>query len=155
MKAILCKSYGPPENLVLEEVEDLNPKEREALVEVHAAALNFPDTLQIAGKYQYQPPFPFIPGSEAGGIIKELGPNVKGFDKGDRVMAIPVIGAMAEQVCVPVSGLRKIPDSMSFQTASGLPLVYTISYYALKQRANLKPRGTHPFFHLCPLSYCS
>ena len=49
----------------------------------------------------------------------------------------------------------KITDSMSFQTASGFPLVYTISYYALKQRANLKPRGTHPFFHLCPLSYCS
>ena len=51
MKAILCKSYGPPENLVLEEVQDLNPKEGEALLEVYAAALNFPDTLQIAGEY--------------------------------------------------------------------------------------------------------
>ena len=142
MKAILCKSYGPPENLVFEEVEDLSPGEGDALVEVYAAALNFPDTLQIAGKYQYQPPFPFIPGSEAGGTIKELGPNVKGFDKGDRVMANPGIGAMAEQVCVPVSGLRKIPDSMSFQTASGFPMVYTTSYYALKQRANLKPGET-------------
>ena len=89
MKAILCKSYGPPENLVLEEVEDLNPKEREALVEVHAAALNFPDTLLIEGKYQWEHPFPFTPGSEAGGTIKELGPNVKGFDKGDRVVRHP------------------------------------------------------------------
>ena len=78
MKAIFCKSYGPPKNLVLEEVDDLKPGEGEALVEVYAAALNFPDTLQIAGKYQYQPPFPFIPGSEAGGIVKELGPSVKG-----------------------------------------------------------------------------
>ena len=142
MKAILCKSYGPPENLVLEEVQDLNPKEGEALVEVHAAALNFPDTLQIAGEYQYQPPLPFSPGSEASGIIIELGPNIKGFEIGDRVMAIPGVGAMAEQVCVPASGLRKIPDSMNFKTASGFPMVYSTSYYALKQRANLMPGET-------------
>jgi len=142
MKAILCKSFGTPENLVLEEVQDLKPKEGEALVEVYAAALNFPDTLQIAGKYQYQPPFPFIPGSEAAGVIIELGPNIKGFEIGDRVMAILGVGAMAEQVCVPASGLRKIPESMSFKTASGFPMVYSTSYYALKQRANLQPGET-------------
>ena len=89
MKAILFKSFGPPENLVLEEVEDLKPGEGEALVEVYAAALNFPDTLHIEGKYQLEHPFPFTPGSEAGGTIKELGPNVKGFDKGDRVVRHP------------------------------------------------------------------
>ena len=142
MKAILCKSFGTPENLVLEEVQDLKPKEGEALVEVYAAALNFPDTLQIAGKYQYQPPFPFIPGSEAAGVVIELGPNIKGFEIGDRVMAIPGVGAMAEQVCVPASGLRKIPESMNFKTASGFPMVYSTSYYALKQRANLQPGET-------------
>tara|TARA_B100000686_G_C16596695_1_gene866404 strand:- start:74 stop:1060 length:987 start_codon:yes stop_codon:yes gene_type:complete len=139
MKAILCKSFGTAENLMLEEVKDLKPKDGEALVEVYAAALNFPDTLQIAGKYQYQPPFPFIPGSEAGGIVKELGPNVRGIDIGDRVMANSGIGAMAEQLCVPIGRLRKIPDKMSFKTASGFPMVYTTSYYALKQRAKLKP----------------
>ena len=142
MKAILCKSFGPSENLVIEEVEDLKPGKEEALVEVYAAALNFPDTLQIAGEYQYQPPFPFIPGSEAGGTIKELRPNVKGFETGDRVMANPGIGAMAEQVCVPFGRLRKIPDSMSFKTASGFHMVYTTSYYALKQRAELQPGET-------------
>ena len=142
MKAILCKSYGPPENLVLEDVEDIKPREGEAIVEVYAASLNFPDTLQIEGKYQYQPPFPFIPGSEAGGIIKEIGPNVRGFDIGDRVMANPGIGAMAELLCVPFERLRKIPDNMSFNTASGFPMVYTTSYYALKQRAELKPAET-------------
>ena len=142
MKAILCKSYGTPENLVLEDIEDLKPREGEVLVEVYAASLNFPDTLQIEGKYQYQPPFPFIPGSEAGGIIKEIGPNVRGFDIGDRVMANPGIGAMAELLCVPFERLRKIPDNMSFNTASGFPMVYTTSYYALKQRAELKPAET-------------
>ena len=68
MKAILFKSFGPPENLVLEEVDDLKPGEGEALVEVYAAALNFPDTLQIEGKYQWEHPFPFTPGSEAAGF---------------------------------------------------------------------------------------
>lgn len=139
MKAIVCKSFGPPENLVIEDVEDLKPLEGEVLVEVYAAALNFPDTLQIAGKYQFQPPLPFIPGSEAAGIIKSIGPNVKGFDRGDRVMANASIGAMAEQVCVPFGRLRKIPESMNFKTASGFPMVYTTSYYALKQRAELQP----------------
>jgi len=142
LKAILCKSYGTPENLVLEDIENLKPREGEVLVEVYAASLNFPDTLQIEGKYQYQPPFPFIPGSEAGGIIKEIGPNVRGFDIGDRVMANPGIGAMAELLCVPFERLRKIPDNMSFNTASGFPMVYTTSYYALKQRAELKPAET-------------
>ena len=142
MKAILCKSYGPPENLVLEDVPDLKPKEGEVLVEVYAAALNFPDTLQIAGKYQFQPPFPFIPGSEAAGVVKESGPNVNGLETGDRVMAIPGIGAMAEQVCVTASSLRKIPDSMDYKSAAGFPMVYTTSYYALKQRANLQPGET-------------
>jgi len=142
MKAILCKSYGPPESLVIEELENLKPKEGEALVEVYAAALNFPDTLQIAGKYQYQPPFPFIPGSEAGGIIKALGKNVIGFNIGDRVMANPGIGAMAEQLCVPFNLLRKIPENMSLNIASVFPMVYSTSYYALKQRAKLKPAET-------------
>ena len=106
MKAILCKSYGPPENLVLEEVEDLKPKQGEILVEVYSASLNFPDTLQISGKYQYEHPFPFIPGSEASGVIKELGPNIKGFKIGDRVMVTPGIGTMAEQICVKTNFLR-------------------------------------------------
>ena len=139
MKAILCKSFGEPENLILEEVQDLKPKKGEVLVEVHSASLNFPDTLQIAGKYQYQPPFPFTPGSEAGGIIIGLGQNVKGFTIGDRVMANPGIGAMAEQLCVKSHLVRKIPNSMSLKIASGFPMVYSTSYYALKQRANLKP----------------
>lgn len=142
MKAILCKSYGPPENLVLEEVEDLVPGENEAVVDVHAASLNFPDTLQIQGKYQFQPPMPFTPGSEVGGVIRATGRGLKGFSVGDRVMATTAIGGMAEQVLVPDTGLRKIPDSMDFRTAAGFAMVYTTSYHALKQRAQIKPGET-------------
>ena len=58
MKAVLCKSYGPPENLVLEEVDSPVPKDGQVLIDVYSTGLNFPDTLQIQGKYQFQPPFP-------------------------------------------------------------------------------------------------
>jgi NADPH2:quinone reductase len=142
MKALLCKSYGPPENLVIEDVADLEPGAGEAIVQVYAASLNFPDTLQIQGKYQFQPPMPFSPGSEVGGVIFKLGDGIRGFELGDRVMATPSIGGMAEQVRCTAAGLRKIPDSMDFKTAAGFAMVYTTSYHALKQRAQLKPGET-------------
>ncbi|MEX0740434.1 MAG: NADPH:quinone oxidoreductase family protein [Pseudohongiella sp.] len=142
MKALLCKSYGPPENLVLEEVADLEPLPGEVIVDVYAASLNFPDTLQIQGKYQFQPPMPFSPGSEVGGVISAVGSDVESFKVGDRVMATPSIGGMAEQVKVPQTGLRRIPGSMDFKTAAGFAMVYTTSYHALKQRAAIKPGET-------------
>lgn len=142
MKAVLCKAYGPPEDLVIEEVPDLEPAAGEAVIEVHAASLNFPDGLQIQGKYQFQPPMPFTPGSEVGGIIKAVGPDFKGFNVGDRVMAIPGIGGLAEQVLVKPDSVHRIPDNMDFKTAAGFAMVYTTSYHALKQRAQLKPGET-------------
>lgn len=142
MKAILCTSYGPPENLVLQELPDLVPDKGQAVVEVYSASLNFPDTLQIQGKYQFQPPMPFSPGSEVGGVIKALGEGMQGFTVGDRVMATPSVGGMAEQVLVSASGLRKIPDNMDFNTAASFAMVYTTSYHALKQRAQLQPGET-------------
>lgn len=142
MKAILCKTYGPPEDLVLEEIDDPVPAEDEAIVEVYSASLNFPDGLQIQGKYQFQPPMPFTPGSEVGGIIKSVGSEIKDLKVGDRVMATPGIGGLAEQVAVKAEGLRKIPDSMDFKTAAGFAMIYTTSYYALKQRAQLQAGET-------------
>ena len=142
MKAIVCKSYGPPENLVLEDIDDPVASENEAIVKVYSASLNFPDGLQIQGKYQFQPPMPFTPGSEVGGIIPSVGAGLQGFSVGDRVMATPGIGGLAEQVAVKADGLRKIPDSMDFKTAAGFAMIYTTSYYALKQRAQLKPDET-------------
>lgn len=142
MKAIVCKTYGPPENLVLEEIDDPVAAEDEAIVQVYSASLNFPDGLQIQGKYQFQPPMPFTPGSEVGGIITSVGSGIQGFAVGDRVMATPGIGGLAEQVAVKADGLRKIPDSMDFKTAAGFAMIYTTSYYALKQRGQLQPGET-------------
>lgn len=142
MKAVLCKAYGPPEDLVMEDVPDLEPGDGEAVIEVHAASLNFPDGLQIQGKYQFQPPMPFTPGSEVGGVIKAIGPGFEGFNVGDRVMAIPGIGGLAEQVMVKADAVHRIPDNMDFKTAAGFAMVYTTSYHALKQRAQLKAGET-------------
>lgn len=142
MKAIVCNSYGPPENLRLQEVADPIAGPNEAVVAVYAASLNFPDGLQIQGKYQFQPPMPFIPGSEVGGIIKSIGSELTGFKVGDRVMATPGIGGLAQQVAVKADALRAIPDNMDFKTAAGFAMVYTTSYYALKQRARLQPGET-------------
>ena len=123
-------------------VDDLTPAADEAVVEVYSAALNFPDGLQIQGKYQFQPDMPFTPGSEVGGVIIEAGSSLSGFAVGDRVMATPGIGGLAEQVRVKAEGLRKIPDSMDFKSAASFAMVYTTSYYALKQRANLQAGET-------------
>ena len=142
MKAVLCSSYGPPENLTLEEIVEPIAGEGEALVEVYAASLNFPDGLQIQGKYQFQPPMPFTPGSEVGGKIKSVGPGLEGFDVGDRVMATPGLGGLAEEVIAKEIGLRKNPHSMDFMTAASFAMVYTTSYYALKQRAQLQAGET-------------
>ena len=142
MKAVICNSYGPPENLSLEDISDPIANEDEAVVEVYSASLNFPDGLQIQGKYQFQPPMPFTPGSEVGGVIKSLGTSLKGFQIGDRVMATPGLGGLAEKVVVGSGALRKIPENMDFKTAASFAMVYTTSYYALKQRANLKAGET-------------
>jgi NADPH2:quinone reductase len=142
MKAIICHSYGPSETLALEDVEDPLPGANQAVVDVYAASLNFPDTLQIQGKYQFQPPMPFTPGSEVGGIVSAVGPGLAGFAPGDRVMATPSIGGMAEKVLVSAAGLRRIPDNMDFRTAASFAMVYTTSYHALKQRARLQPGET-------------
>ncbi len=142
MKAVLCKSYGPPENLTFEEIDDPKPNASEVLIDVYAAGLNFPDTLQIEGKYQFQPPFPFTPGSEVGGIVAEVGASVTNVKPGDRVLAMAGVGGMAERVVAPEAGVERIPDSMDMKTASGFGMIYGTSYHALKQRADIQPGET-------------
>ncbi len=142
MKAVLCKAFGPPEDLVLEELAAPQPAADEALVDVHACALNFPDVLMIQGKYQSQPPFPFAPGGEVAGTVAALGADVQGLQVGDRVFGNTGFGGFAEQVAVKAGALRPVPEGMTFQQASGISTTYGTSYYALKQRAALQPGET-------------
>lgn len=142
MKAVLCKAFGPAETLVLEEIASPTIKKNEILLDVHAAGVNFPDTLIIEGKYQFKPPFPFSPGGEAAGVISEVGEKVSHLKVGDRVMALTGWGSFAEQVAVPGYNVLPIPPSMDFNVAAVFSMTYGTSMHALKQRANLQPGET-------------
>lgn len=142
MKAVLCKAFGPPESLVLDEVDAPVADAGQVLVDVHAAALNFPDVLMIEGKYQSRPPFPFSPGGEIAGTVAALGDGVEGFAVGEKVFGGIGVGGFAEQVAAPAGALVHMPEGMSFAQASGISTTYGTSYYALKQRADLKPGET-------------
>ena len=86
MKAVLCKAYGPPESLVIEEQPSPQPGPGQVRVGVHVCGVNFPDTLIIADKYQFKPPRPFSPGSEVAGVVEAIGEGVTKFKVGDRVL---------------------------------------------------------------------
>ncbi|MDF3195438.1 NADPH:quinone oxidoreductase family protein [Pseudomonas sp. 1928-m] len=142
MKAVLCKAFGPAETLVLEEIASPEAKKNEVLLQVHAAGVNFPDTLIIEGKYQFKPPFPFSPGGEAAGVVSAVGEKVSHLKAGDRVMALTGWGSFAEEVAVPGYNVMPIPASMDFASAAAFGMTYGTSMHALKQRANLQPGET-------------
>ncbi len=142
MKAVLCKAYGPPEGLVIEDVEPLKPGRGQVVVGVKACGVNFPDTLIIQGKYQFKPLVPFSPGSEIAGIVKEVGEGADGVKVGDQVIAFTGWGGFAEEVIADAARLIPMPDGMDFTTASAFVLAYGTSHYALKDRAQLKPGET-------------
>ncbi|MBA1261899.1 NADPH:quinone oxidoreductase family protein [Stutzerimonas stutzeri] len=142
MKAVLCKAFGPTENLVIEDVDSPSIRKGEVLLDVHAAGVNFPDTLIIEGKYQFKPAFPFSPGGEATGVVAAVGESVTHLKAGDRVMALTGWGGFAEQVAVSGQNVLPIPAEMDFTTAAAFGMTYGTSMHALKQRANLQPGET-------------
>ena len=143
MKALLCKAFGPPDSLVVEEVADPPaPGPGEVKLAVHASGLNFADTLMIAGTYQEKPAFPFSPGMECAGTIMEVGKGVAHLARGERVMAITGHGAMAEQAIAPADRVFRIPAAMTFEQAAGFPVTYGTAYYALVDRARLEAGET-------------
>lgn len=142
MKAVLCKAYGPPESLVLEEVEPLKPGPGQVVIGVKACGVNFPDTLIIEGKYQFKPEMPFSPGGEVAGVVKAIGEGVTGVKVGERMIAFTGWGGFAEEALVEAAKLIPIPDGMDFTTASAFVMVYGTSHYALKDRAKLQPGET-------------
>jgi len=142
MKAILCKQFGPPESLVIEDIPSPRPGAGEAVITMKAASLNFPDVLVIQNKYQFKPPLPFSPGSELAGIVKEVGPEVKNVKPGDKVIAFTTYGAFAEEVKTEALRLIPMPKGMSFETGAAFLLTYGTSDHALRDRANLKAGET-------------
>lgn len=142
MKALLCKAYGKPDTLVLEDVPSPQPGTGEVVVAVHAAAVNFPDTLIIENKYQFRPPLPFAPGGEVAGTVKAVGAAVEGFAVGDPVIAICGWGGFAEEVLTSAKKLVRLKPGIAMDAAAALVITYGTTHYALKDRAQLQPGET-------------
>jgi NADPH2:quinone reductase len=142
MKAVMCKAWGLPDTLVVEERPDAVPGEGQVAIKVEAAGVNFPDVLIIQNKYQFKPELPFTPGGELAGTITAVGAGVSGFREGDRVIAFVGQGAFAQQVTVPVKSLMPMSPGMDFDIAAAITLTYGTSHHAVVDRAQLKAGET-------------
>lgn len=142
MKAVVCKKFGPPEDLVVEEIADPIATKGKVVVQVHAASLNFPDLLVIQDKYQFKPALPFSPGGEVSGIVHSVGEGIQGVKPGDRVVGWAPYGCFAEKVAFDEAMVVPIPEGISFEAASTLLIAYGTTYHALVDRAALKQGET-------------
>jgi NADPH2:quinone reductase len=142
VKAVLCKAFGPPESLVVEETPSPIAGPGEVVISVKAAGVNFPDVLIIQNKYQVKPALPFSPGSEVAGIVKSVGDGVTRFKAGDEVFAFTTYGGFAEEVKTDGARLLPIPPGMSFTSAAAFGLTYATSDHALRDRGELKAGET-------------
>ncbi len=142
MKAVVCKEFGPIENLVVETLPDPVAGAGEVVIAIHAAGVNFPDGLMVRGEYQMKPPRPFTPGNEVAGVVSAVGAGVTSHKVGDRVVCLCGLNGFAEQVAVPADRALPIPAEMDFNTAGGLMLVYGTSLHALQNKAKLKEGET-------------
>jgi NADPH2:quinone reductase len=142
MKAVLCKNWGLPDTLVVEDLPDVVPGPGQVAIDVHAAGVNFPDVLIIQKKYQFRPELPFTPGSELAGVIRAVGEGVSGFKPGDKVLAFVSQGAFAQQIAVPAKMIMPMPPGLDFDTAAAVTLTYGTSHHAVVDRAQLKAGET-------------
>ena len=138
MKALLCREYGPIDRLAVEEIPSPRAGPNEVVVEVKASSLNFPDTLLVQGRYQVKPELPFSPGMELAGIVKEVGPGVRGARIGERVIAAPGRGGFAQECVVAADRLSPLPPGMDFETGAALLLTYCTSLHALQDCGHLE-----------------
>lgn len=145
MKAIVCEAWGAPSSLQLRDLPSPTPGPRQVLVRVHAAAVNFPDALLVAGKYQLRPGFPFSPGGELAGEVIAIGSEVKRVQVGDRIAGIVPFGAYAQEVVVDETNVLPLPrdiDDAALEIAGSLMLTYGTSLHALKDRGEARAGET-------------
>jgi NADPH:quinone reductase len=136
MRAVICRSYGAPEDLVLDDVEVPVPGPGQLLVRVRAAAVNFPDVLLIAGKYQIRIPVPFTPGSELAGEVVAAGEGTL-LRPGQRVFGTTPTGAFAERALLDSRSAELIPDGADFAAAAAFGVTYRTAYHALRSIAEV------------------
>ncbi|HMM66063.1 MAG TPA: NADPH:quinone oxidoreductase family protein [Dokdonella sp.] len=145
MKAIICENWGAPSMLKLLEVPSPVPGPNQVRVRVRVAAVNFPDALMVAGKYQFRPELPFSPGGELSGEIIEVGSEVKRLAVGDKIVGLATHGAYAEEAIIEASQALPLPKDIAdaeFELAGSFVLTYGTSLHALKDRAQARPGET-------------
>jgi NADPH:quinone reductase-like Zn-dependent oxidoreductase len=142
MKALLSTAPGGPDTLQLSDLPDPAPGPGQLLVRVRAAAINYPDVLIIEDKYLMRPPRPFAPGGEVAGEVLGVGEGVTGWSVGDRLLAVPGFGGLAEQIVIPAAAAFRLPDSRSFTDGAALLLTYATSIHALWDRGQLQAGET-------------
>ncbi len=142
MRAVLCNSFDGPSALTVGEIAEPRPGPTEVLVDVHAASVTFMDLLMVSGQYQMRPPTPFVPGTDAAGVVVEVGKDVTRFKVGDRIACGDFYGAYAERVAVSQWFATRIPQSLTYEAASTIRHVYGTAWYALVERAQLKAGET-------------
>lgn len=142
MKAILCSSFTGPEDLAVGEIDDPKPASDEILIDVHAASVSFMDHLMVSGLYQMRPSTPFVPGTEAAGIVIAVGANVTTFQPGDRVACASWTGGYAERMVAKERKCVRLPAGVAFETAATVWHNYGTAYYALVERARAQQGET-------------
>lgn len=142
MRAMMCRRFGGPEVLALEEMDDPVAGAGQVVLDMQACAVNFPDLLMMADRYQFKPGLPFVPGGEVAGVVRAVGAGVEGIALGDRVAASAGTGGLAERVVVNARAIVPVPDGLDLSEAAGLLYAYGTSHYALKDRAALQPGET-------------
>ena len=138
MRAVVCREFGPPENLCVEEMPAPTPGDDEVLVDVHAAAVNFPDLLIIENKYQISFAPPFVPGSELSGVARAVGSAVTTVKPGDLVFGQAFVGAFAEQAVLPSRNVTVVPPGTDLRAAAALGVAYATAYHALRSFARIR-----------------
>jgi NADPH2:quinone reductase len=142
MKSMLSREAGGPESLELTELPTPEPGKKQVLIRVHAAGVNFPDTLIIRDLYQMKPPRPFAPGGEIAGEVEAVGAGVTHLKAGDRVLGMVGFGGFTTHIVADMDRVVKIPDAMPYDEAACFLLTYGTSHHALKDRAELKEGET-------------
>ena len=142
MRAVVCREWGSPEGLVVDEVPEPVPGANEVLIRVRACGVNFADALIVQGRYQEKPSLPFTPGLEVAGEIVAMGKDVTGLATGQRVASLCATGGYAELVAAPAAVTVTIPESMPYETAAGFAVAYGTAHVGLEHRAGLRNRET-------------
>jgi len=137
MRAVICRSFDGIDALEFGELADPVVGPGQVLIDVHAAALSFMDTLMVSGRYQMKPALPFVPGSDAAGFVSAVGAGVESVRVGDRVACSHWHGGMAERMLAPESAVVKLPDNVSFEIGTTVRYAYGTARYALDTRAQL------------------